>query len=335
LNFVESKVPDAPENFDGADFNTFKLKQLKRILFDRGENCAGCTEKKEFVKRVQEVIHLPKASKNKPKKYEGPSTLVNGRTFAQERRWKAAKEVASKGWEPNGKVVHLVDDEFETFRQDKGNVFVMFYTPWCGHCQKFKPEYAEASETSPIPLIAMDCETNPSTCQKYGATSYPTLKLFLAGEKKGVAFDGARTAAGLVKWITKKTGPDANTPEEWSNEAKWEDNGEVVHMTEGYWETYRKTNPAMLVLFYAPWCGHCKAIKPDWAKLSVEAKGQMSVLAVDCTEHATLCSKYGVQGYPTIRYFATSTHEGEEYSGGRSLSDLLTFVKGKAGKQDL
>jgi len=260
---------------------------------------------------------------------------VNGRTFAQERRWKAAKDVAAKGWEPNGKVTHLVEDEFEPFRTEKGTVFAMFYTPWCGHCQSFKPVYAEASETSPIPLIAVDCETNPDVCRKYGASSYPTLKLLVAGEKKGHNFDGTRTPVGLVKWINKKTGPNADAPEEWSNEPLWEDNGEVVHMTEGHWDTYRKTNPALFVLFYAPWCGHCKAIKPDWAKLSIFFKGTVPVLAVDCTEHTTLCSKYGVQGYPTIRYFATSAGEGEEYNGGRGLTELLAFVKSKVGKQDI
>jgi len=243
--------------------------------------------------------------------------------------------VASQGWEENGKVVHLVDDEFEPFRKEKGSVFVMFYAPWCGHCKTFKPIYAEASQTSPIPLISVDCETNPEVCRKYGATSYPTLKLFVEGEKKGKNFDGARSASGLVKWITKKLGSNPDAPEEWTNEPIWEENAQVVHMTEGHWETYRKTNPAIFVLFYAPWCGHCKAIKPDWAKLSNDVKGAMPILAVDCTEHATLCTKYGVTGYPTIRYFPTSSSDGEDYSGGRSLADLLMFVKSKAGKQDL
>lgn len=332
VSFVDNKVPDAPENFEGVDFNTFKLKQLKKILFDRGQQCAGCSEKKEFVKKVQESIHLPKTSSTKPKKYEGPSTLVNGRTFAQERRWKAAKEVAEKGWETNGKVAHLIDDEFEKFRTEKGTIFAMFYAPWCGHCQSFKPVFAEASEKSPIPFVALECETNPETCRKYGASAYPTLKLIKEGEKKGLNFEGPRTVEGLVKYLKKKTNP---IPEEWTNEPLWEENGQVVHMTEDHWETYRKTNPSIFVLFYAPWCGHCKAIKPDWAQLSIEAKDKMPILAVDCTEHSLLCTKYGVNGYPTIRYFPTSTSEGEDYQGGRDLSEMLAFVNSKAGKEEL
>jgi protein disulfide-isomerase/protein disulfide isomerase family A protein 5 len=333
--FVETKVPDVPENFEGADFNTFKLKQLKKILFDRGQDCAGCTEKKEFVKKVQESIHLPKASKSKPKKYEGPSTLVNGRTFAQERRYKAAKEVANQGWEDNGKIVHLVDDEFEEFRKANGTVFVMFYAPWCGHCKEFKPAYAEASKSSPIPLIALECETNTDTCRKYGATSYPTLKLFKAGEK-AVDYSGKRTAPALLKWISKQQSGNPDEPDAWTNEPLWEDNnGAVVHMTADYWDSFRSANPKAFVLFYAPWCGHCKAIKPDWADLSIDVKGVMPVVAVDCTEHASLCSKYKVEGYPTIRYFPSSSSEGEVYNGGRTFDDLTAFVKSKAGKQDL
>ena len=44
VDFVTDKVGDEPENFDGVDFSTFKVKALKKLLVDRGENCLGCTE---------------------------------------------------------------------------------------------------------------------------------------------------------------------------------------------------------------------------------------------------------------------------------------------------
>eukprot|EP00960_Hanusia_phi_P044031 756416-Hanusia_phi.AAC.2 len=40
-----------------------------------------------------------------------------------------------------------------------------------------------------------------------------------------------------------------------------------------------------------------------------------------------LCSKYGVSGYPTIKYFPTGDKEGKPYNGGRSLDDLKKFAE--------
>ncbi|KAJ1477926.1 thioredoxin-like protein [Baffinella frigidus] len=59
------------------------------------------------------------------------------------------------------------------------------------------------------------------------------------------------------------------------------------------------------VKFYAPWCGHCKTIKPFWEELGTEYESSSSVIIgdVDCTVETGLCSKQGVSGYPTIKYF--------------------------------
>lgn len=44
-----------------------------------------------------------------------------------------------------------------------------------------------------------------------------------------------------------------------------------------------------MVEFYAPWCGHCKALKSDWEQLAVEVKGKAKVGAVDCTVQQSTC----------------------------------------------
>jgi len=53
------------------------------------------------------------------------------------------------------------------------------------------------------------------------------------------------------------------------------------------------------------------------------------VADVDCTVHQDLCSKHGVQGYPTIKY--GDPNNMEDYQGGRSLDDLQTFAKENLG----
>jgi protein disulfide-isomerase A6 len=85
------------------------------------------------------------------------------------------------------------------------------------------------------------------------------------------------------------------------------------------------------VKFFAPWCGHCKAMKPDWDELGSDYAGSSSVLIgdVDCTspESEDLCSKYGVQGYPTLKYFQDGNIDKPiDYSSGRDLDSLKEFV---------
>ena len=85
----------------------------------------------------------------------------------------------------------------------------------------------------------------------------------------------------------------------------------------------------MLVFFYAPWCGHCKAAKPSLVKASSLIEGAL-VAAVDCDgEGSETCAIQGVDGFPTIKLFKDAKDKkGKTYEGDRSSSDLAEFVKG-------
>jgi protein disulfide-isomerase A6 len=75
-------------------------------------------------------------------------------------------------------------------------------------------------------------------------------------------------------------------------------------------------------------------MKPDWDALGDEYADSKTVIIadVDCTtDGKPLCEKYGVRGYPTIKYFNPPDEEGEDYKGGRSLDELKKFAKDNLG----
>ncbi|GLT42618.1 hypothetical protein SLA2020_166080 [Shorea laevis] len=108
---------------------------------------------------------------------------------------------------------------------------------------------------------------------------------------------------------------------------------DVVVLTEDNFEKEVGQDSGALVEFYAPWCGHCKKLAPEYEKLGSSFKKAKSVLIgkVDCDEHKSLCTKYGVQGYPTIQWFPKGSLEPKKYEGPRSAEALAEFVNTEGG----
>merc|ERR1719261_1617394 len=79
-------------------------------------------------------------------------------------------------------------------------------------------------------------------------------------------------------------------------------------------------------------------MKPAWEQLekSFEGNNGVAIVDVDCINDVNkdLCSKYGVRGYPTIKYFTDSTDPmGDKYEGGRTYADLKKFADEKTEAQ--
>ena len=90
-------------------------------------------------------------------------------------------------------------------------------------------------------------------------------------------------------------------------------------------ETAGKT---VFLKMYAPWCGHCKKMKPAWDKLMRQYKDHQTILVakVDCTgEGKEICNGAGVKGFPSIKYGDPTSLI--DYKGARDFGALFKFTK--------
>jgi protein disulfide-isomerase A1 len=88
-------------------------------------------------------------------------------------------------------------------------------------------------------------------------------------------------------------------------------------------------NDVLLVEFYAPWCGHCKKLEPEYDTASVElAKHGLKIAKVnaDEAENKDLAQKYGIRGFPTLKLFRSGKFS-NDYEGARSADAIVSYVK--------
>ncbi|XP_052866478.1 protein disulfide-isomerase A5 isoform X2 [Anopheles cruzii] len=229
--------------------------------------------------------------------------------------------------ESNSEIVHLTTSNFGPVLKDEHSALVMFYAPWCGHCKKMKPEYEKAAEilkTKAIPgvLAALDATIESSIGQQFGVKGYPTVKYFSNGEFK---FDvNVREANKIVEFMQNPIQP----PLPPAPESSWEDEpSEVVHLNDETFKAFLKKKKRVLVIFYAPWCGHCKRTKPEFNRAAEHFKEdpRTELAAVDCTRYSAVCSSFEVRGYPTIKYF-NYLKTIREYNGGRTATDFIKYL---------
>ena len=248
-------------------------------------------------------------------------------------------------------------------RKDGKHVLVEFYAPWCGHCKKLLPtlEYLAsilASDgDSPVLVAKLDATANDVPSHDgVQVQGFPTLYLFSPGVKP-VPIEGNRTLVGLVAFLRDRVngltlseevmvkvegyeepvvseeeeGATQSIEDEPDEEAEEPvDESDVLELSKATLEHTLTDRPFVFVQFYAPWCGHCKALKPEFAKAATAMKGEDVVFAkVDATRDETIAEAFGVEGFPTIKFFVDNVPR--TFDGARDALSLEKWVRKNMG----
>ena len=210
-----------------------------------------------------------------------------------------------------------------------GVSLVEFYAPWCGHCQSAKPEVEKAAKALKglAKVAAVDMTAHQDVGTPYGIKGFPTFKLFVDG--KPVDYNGERSATGIVDFVVSALGKAAKqrlsgggggggggTKQQQQQQksesaktnaggSKGKSSGKVETVTDDTFDDMVLGSQDMvLISFTAPWCGHCKNLKPHWADAAAKLAGTgIRVMDLDATANEKVARRFQVQGFPTIKIF--------------------------------
>uniref|UniRef100_H2YJI5 Protein disulfide-isomerase n=1 Tax=Ciona savignyi TaxID=51511 RepID=H2YJI5_CIOSA len=230
------------------------------------------------------------------------------------------EESANTEPEKENGVYVLTDDNFNSFIEDKEVVLLEFYAPWCGHCKSFAPTYEKIAQAleGKVPVCKIDATESKDLGSRYGVTGYPTVKILkkVDGEHQAIAYDGARSEEAVVAKVMELSDPDWKPPPE-----------AVLTLTTANFDKIVNNADIILVEFYAPWCGHCKKLAPEYEAAAQELQKRVPPIPlakVDATEESSLGTRFDVSGYPTLKLFRRG--RAYEYGGGRDKPGIVNYM---------
>lgn len=266
--------------------------------------------------------------------------------------------LGSAFYESGSKVVKLTAANFRE-KVLNGNElwFVEFYAPWCGHCQRLTPEWEKLAGALKgiINVGAVDMTTDQEAGAAYGIRGFPTIKFFGANKNAPEDYQGQRTANDMINFAFDQAKRAANSRLGGSgggnqggyNQQQQGSHGnaggnaggnngsdkDVVVLTDANFDDLvMNSDDLWIIEFYAPWCGHCKNLEPEWNKAATELKGEVKVGKLDATREHTIAGRYNVNAYPQIKLFPSGPKSDnliEDYNGARDSSSIVDWAQEK------
>ncbi|PSS37492.1 hypothetical protein PHLCEN_2v699 [Hermanssonia centrifuga] len=242
--------------------------------------------------------------------------------------------VVSLGGTLASNVIDLTPDNFDSVIGQGKPALVEFFAPWCGHCKKLAPTYEEladvfshAKDKVIVAKVDADGEGKPLG-QRFGVTGFPTLKWF-GPDGVPEAYEGGRELNDLAGFITAKSGAKSKIKPPAPPAFKILD----AHTFD---DVVLDPSKDVLVTFTAPWCGHCKSLKPIYEKVALDFANEPNCVVAnvdaDAAANRPLAEKYGVGSFPTIKFFSKDNKdEPLAYESERTEEAFVKFLNRACG----
>lgn len=220
--------------------------------------------------------------------------------------------------------VELTSADFETHVQDgrERPCFVLFYAPWCGHCQRMASGWEQLATNlhGSVNIAKVDATREKSLAAAWGVEGFPTLKLIAS--QRVYTYNGPRTVDMLELYARKG----------WRNDfadALPGSETDVVLLTNA---TFRERitsdeDASWFVLFYVAHCEHCKSMAGDFQNFAVQpslAARKIRVAKVNAEKDEELSGQWVTIGFPTMKLFRNG--KVYNYDGERTAAAMEAWV---------
>lgn len=225
--------------------------------------------------------------------------------------------------DPN--VTTLTPETFRVTVLESDKVWLIeYYVAWCGHCQQQVPEVSKCAKIlkGAVEVGAIDIDGKTEFADSEGILDTPTVKIFGFDKKKPIFYDGPKTGEKMADACMKILNENVKT--RYSQESQTE----VIKLTDNnFMETVIDSPDMWMVEFYAPWCGHCKNLQPEWEKAAKILKGNIKFGALDATMNKDRAQLYNIRSYPTIKMFPPGKKtKFFNYEGGRTADSIANWA---------
>jgi len=205
--------------------------------------------------------------------------------------------------------------------QSDGIWFVQFCKDENENCRESAVAFSKIAEATRgffhLAMVDMDSAGGQAIAADYSIAKLPVHYIF-SPESKPNKYNGELEPQKLLQTLMDQTvktfqmrfGAPVNENKEQKSSGK----DMVVKATESNYDEVVLNNPdVVLVAFVAPWCGYCKKLEPEWTEAArrLEKEG-VSIVTIDATAEKNLANIYGVEGFPTVKYFPGGPNKSHE-----------------------
>ncbi|KAB0400431.1 hypothetical protein E2I00_006279, partial [Balaenoptera physalus] len=165
----------------------------------------------------------------------------------------------------------------------------------------------------------IDATSESALASRFDVSGYPTIKILKKGQ--AVDYEGSRTQEEIVAKVKEISQPTWTPPPEVTLVLTKDNFDEVVNESD-----------IILVEFYAPWCGHCKKLAPEYEKAAKELSKRsppIPLAKVDATAETDLAKRFDVSGYPTLKIFRKG--KPFDYNGPREKYGIVDYMIEQSG----